>query len=73
MTAPKAPQNSLEYTLGRIEGKLDMMIAKQDEHSARLDSAEADIATLKQGRSWLLGAGATVAAGVSAVGAYIFR
>lgn len=73
MTVRKDVEASHEYLLGRIDGKLDLVLANLAKSDARIDVVESDVQTLKQGRSWLLGAAAALGTASSAVAAVLFR
>lgn len=70
------PENDPHFMLGVISGKIDLILlnheadkkataARFDKAEARLDDIEDDVATLKQGKSWLMGGAATIAGLVS--------
>lgn len=74
------PQSSSQFMLGEMSGKLDLILVQFAASEARTQSQinalkseqetlAADIDSLKQGRSWLLGAAAAVGALGSAVAA----
>lgn len=60
---------SLEYVLGRIEGKLDAVILRQQEHDSQLEQHNQRISGLEK---WKAGVVA-VAAAVSAIIASVVR
>lgn len=84
MSETKAPEET-HYKLGEISGKIDLVLvqiaaneaannARHERHEARLDTAEDDIASLKQSRSWVIGAGAAIGAlGATVLGALGFK
>lgn len=61
--------DSLEFTLGRIEGKLDSIILRQKEHT---DSLSAHDDRIKKLETWKAGVVA-VSAATSAVIAFLVR
>lgn len=73
MEQDQNPQNTTEYMLGRIEAKVDTLLAGHLKTEERLDEQDGRISALERGRSYLLGAGAAVAAVVSTLGAVFFH
>jgi hypothetical protein len=73
MTAKEPTGSTVEYTLGRIDGKIDMLLARDAERQTQIDDQDKRISALEKGRAWLLGASATVAAGLSAAGTIFLR
>ena len=61
------PDNDILIALGRLEGKVDSLIARQAVHDEELRRHDARIRELEQGKSWLLG----VAAVIGAVASFI--
>lgn len=81
MTTTPTREDS-HFKLGEISGKIDLILLNQaaqrqaDEArfckiEARLDVAENDVASLKQSRSWLLGAGAALGSLGGILGGYL--
>lgn len=58
--------DSMERSLGRLEGKVDSILASQAESKASLDRLESRTATLERWRSQMLG-GAAVAGFVGGI------
>ena len=54
--------NEILMALGRLEGKVDALIARQAIHDEELDRHDKRIRDLEQSRSWLLGGAAVVGA-----------
>ena len=57
--------NEILLALGRLEGKVDSLVARQKVIDAELDKHEPRLRSLEQGKSWMLGAAAAVGALVS--------
>lgn len=62
MTIQTTPSNELYLMLGRMEGKLDSLIASHNESKADHDKLATRVSSLEKSRSWLMGAAATVGA-----------
>lgn len=54
--------NEILIALGRLEGKVDALIARQAIHDEELDRHDKRLRDLEQSRAWLLGAAAVVGA-----------
>tara|TARA_R100000742_G_C4198512_1_gene28352 strand:- start:175 stop:384 length:210 start_codon:yes stop_codon:yes gene_type:complete len=54
--------NQILIALGRLEGKVDALIARQAIHDEELQRHDVRLRQLEQGRSWLLGAAAVIGA-----------
>jgi len=54
--------DSLIFTLGRIEGKLDSTLTRLDRHEQRVDEIEGRLTALEKGKAYLMGGAAAVAA-----------
>ena len=65
-------QNIL-VALGRLEGKVDALIARQNNIDERLDRQEARIRELEQSKSWLLGAAAVAGSVASFISRAVFN
>tara|TARA_R100001224_G_C4026230_1_gene151082 strand:- start:2106 stop:2318 length:213 start_codon:yes stop_codon:yes gene_type:complete len=63
------PSNEILLALGRLEGKVDSLVARQKVVDDELDKHESRLRSLEQGKSWMLGAAAVVGALVS----YLFK
>tara|TARA_Y100001973_G_C5205554_1_gene341260 strand:- start:3330 stop:3542 length:213 start_codon:yes stop_codon:yes gene_type:complete len=61
--------NEILLALGRLEGKVDSLVARQKVIDDELDKHESRLRSLEQGKSWMLGAAAAVGALVS----YLFK
>ena len=57
--------NEILIALGRLEGKVDALIARQAIHDEELDRHDKRLMDLEQSKSWFLGAAAVIAAGCS--------
>ena len=58
-------EDNVLIAIGRLEGKVDALIASLKSHSSALDEHDERIRNLEQGRAWLLGAAAMLGAGCS--------
>jgi hypothetical protein len=65
-------QNIL-VALGRLEGKVDALISRQNIVDARIDRHDTRIRELEQSKSWLLGAAGVVGAIASLAAKAIFN
>ena len=54
--------NEILIALGRLEGKVDALIARQAVHDEELDRHDKRLRDLEQSKAWLLGASAAVGA-----------
>ena len=54
--------NEILIALGRLEGKVDALIARQAIHDEELDRHDKRLRELEQSKSWLLGVAATAGA-----------
>ena len=54
--------NEILIALGRLEGKVDALIARQAIHDEELDRHDKRLRDLEQSRAWVLGAAAVVGA-----------
>mgnify|MGYP003137598748 CR=1 FL=1 len=54
--------NEILLALGRLEGKVDSLVARQKVIDDELDKHESRLRSLEQGKSWMLGAAAAVGA-----------
>ena len=61
--------NEILLALGRLEGKVDSLVARQKVIDDELDKHESRLRSLEQGKSWMLGAAAAVGALVT----YLFK
>ena len=52
--------NQILLALGRLEGKVDAMLTRQQLHDEELERHDQRIRKLEQGRAWLLGAAAVI-------------
>ena len=59
------PNNEILLALGRLEGKVDSLVARQKVIDDELDKHESRLRSLEQGKSWMLGAAAAIGALVS--------
>lgn len=53
--------------LGRIEGKLDAQLEREQAQNARLDSHSARLGKIERWQAWTLGAGAAAGAALAAI------
>lgn len=60
------PSNEIFLHLGRLEGKMDALLAHVAQTTAHLDEHNVRIEQLEQHRAWFLGASAVVASLVAA-------
>tara|TARA_R110002096_G_scaffold358045_2_gene551209 strand:+ start:196 stop:405 length:210 start_codon:yes stop_codon:yes gene_type:complete len=61
--------NEILIALGRLEGKVDALIARQAIHDEELDRHDKRLRDLEQSKSWLLG----IAAAVGAVAGFVIN
>ena len=61
--------NEILIALGRLEGKVDALIARQAIHDEELDRHDKRLRELEQSKSWLLG----VAAAAGAVAGFVIN
>lgn len=54
--------NDILIALGRLEGKVDALIARQAIHDEELDRHDKRLRDLEQSRAWLFGAAAVIGA-----------
>ena len=54
--------NEILIALGRLEGKVDALIARQAIHDEELDRHDKRLRDLEQSRAWVLGAAAVIGA-----------
>ncbi len=54
--------NEILIALGRLEGKVDALIARQAIHDEELDRHDKRLRDLEQSRAWILGAAAVIGA-----------
>lgn len=54
--------NEILIALGRLEGKVDALIARQAIHDEELDRHDKRLRDLEQSRAWMLGAAAVIGA-----------
>tara|TARA_R100000329_G_scaffold77620_1_gene66680 strand:- start:103 stop:318 length:216 start_codon:yes stop_codon:yes gene_type:complete len=57
--------NEILIALGRLEGKVDALIARQAIHDEELDRHDKRLRDLEQSKSWFLGAAAIIGAGAA--------
>ena len=66
-------ENQIMLALGRLEGKVDAMLTKQQSQDEALEKHDRRIRILEQSPSWLLGASAIIGASVSFLMKYLMR
>ena len=54
--------NEILIALGRLEGKVDALIARQAIHDEELDRHDKRLRDLEQSKAWMLGAAAVIGA-----------
>jgi hypothetical protein len=71
MTTPH--HDELFLAIGRLEGKVDSILAQQSRQSDELKSHDSRIRSLEHSRGYMLGWAAAIGAGMSLVSTYIIR
>ncbi|WP_142850674.1 hypothetical protein [Telmatospirillum sp. J64-1] len=66
------PPPDLLILLGRIDGKLDAALQRQEVHEQNLKEVEARVSRLERNKAYLMGAAAAVGAGASWIKSFIF-
>jgi hypothetical protein len=64
-----AAQDDLLLAIGRLEGKVDSILATMNRHGEELERLDHRIRRLEQSKSWMLGAAAVV----GAVSSFFFK
>ncbi len=57
--------DDLLLAIGRLEGKVDSILATMKNHSESLDQLDHRVRRLEQSKSWMLGAAAVIGAAAS--------
>jgi hypothetical protein len=65
------PNDSIFLHLGRLEGKVDAILASRSVIEKRLDEHEERISRLERYRAWLIGVSAAIASAVAGAIAYL--
>jgi hypothetical protein len=71
MTSPH--HDELFLAIGRLEGKVDSILAQQSRQNDELKSHDSRIRSLEHSRGHMLGWAAAIGAGMSLVSTYIIR
>jgi hypothetical protein len=71
MTSPH--HDELFLAIGRLEGKVDSILAQQSRQNDELKSHDSRIRSLEHSRGHMLGWAAAIGAGMSIVSTYIIR
>lgn len=64
--------DNLYLLLGRIEGKLDGALQRQERQDAAVEALIARVSSVERSRSWFLGAAAVIGAMASTAKAFVF-
>ncbi|QDP54793.1 MAG: hypothetical protein Unbinned5784contig1000_36 [Prokaryotic dsDNA virus sp.] len=59
------PRDDLLLAIGRLEGKVDSLLAQMVSHHEELERLDGRVRLLEQGKSWALGVAAAASAGFS--------
>jgi len=65
-------QHDLLLAIGRLEGKVDSILATMRQHGEEIDRIDNRVRRLEQSKSWMLGAAAVVGAGASFFFRFLF-
>ena len=71
MTSPH--HDELFLAIGRLEGKVDSILAQQSRQNDELKSHDSRIRSLEHSRGHMLGWAAAIGAGMSIVSTYVIR
>lgn len=71
MTGNQESLMQVHLMLGRLDGKVDALLAGQKSQEGRIGKLDDRVRGLERSRSWLLGAAAAISAVVSALLPYV--
>ena len=57
--------NKIMVALGRLEGKVELLLSLQRGHDEDIDKLDQRVRSLEHSKSWLMGAAAIIGAGAS--------